>query len=133
VFSYRSHPIRRLTITKLIVGTLFFAAGHSLAQEPANPVPADKAAVAAGRELFLTTCASCHGPDGKAQVQAMANAADLTHPEWFRRGSSDAAIFNSIRNGVGNAMPGHKDQISENDTWEIVDFIRSIEASAKSH
>ena len=130
--NHRCH-IGSLAVVILIASSLSVARAQTSSAEPANPVPADKSSIAAGRQLFMISCASCHGPDGKAQVQAMASAADLTHPEWFKRGGSDAAIFNSIQNGVGNAMPAHKGEIGESDTRKIITFIRSIQAPAKTH
>jgi len=59
----------------------------------------------------------------------MSNAANLTKPKYFKRGSTDAAIFNSIQNGVGNGMPPQKGDITPEDTWKIVAFIRSIDSS----
>jgi mono/diheme cytochrome c family protein len=97
-----------------------------------GPVPSSAQNIAAGRQIFIVNCSACHGPDGRAQVQAMAKATDLTHPEWFKKGPNDAAIFSSIQNGLGNGMPAHKDILSAVETWKVVNFIRSIQAPAKS-
>jgi mono/diheme cytochrome c family protein len=98
-----------------------------------DAVPTDKASIGIGRQLFLAKCAACHGPNGKAEVEAMSNAADLTRPQFFTRGSGDKEIFDSIENGVGNGMPPFKGEISEPDIKNIIAFIRSIAARAPAN
>jgi mono/diheme cytochrome c family protein len=110
-------------VAAAIAGSAVVAAA---AQKPAAP-----AAIAAGRTLYQAKCSVCHGVNGRAQVQAMANAADLTRPEWFKRGSSDAAIFASVQNGVGNGMPPFKGDLSPADTNKVIAYIRSLKAPAK--
>jgi len=106
------------------------SAGTTSAQDS---VPTDKASIGSGRQLFLAKCAACHGPNGKAEVEAMANAADLTRPQFFTRGSDDTQIFKSIENGVGNGMPPFKSELTEPDIWRIIAFIRSIAARAPAN
>lgn len=115
-----------------LIASSFGAALVQAAGPDTNPVPSNAQSVAAGRQIFMVNCSACHGPDGRARVQAMASATDLTHPEWFKKGSSDAAIFDGIQNGVGNGMPPHKEILSTAETWKVITFIRSIQALAKT-
>lgn len=99
-------------------------AGASLA---ASAVPADDASVASGAQLFAQYCTECHGRDGRAQVDVISDATDLTEPEAYYSGTSEDEIFNSISNGAGVAMPPWSGQIKDQaDLWHLVNFIRSL-------
>lgn len=92
-----------------------------------NPVPYTKKSIAQGRSTFLRYCAGCHGNDGKATVDVIADATDLTSPKSYRDGNSDGEIFRSIRDGQGASMPAFKPQIhDEADLWNLVNFIHSL-------
>lgn len=72
-------------------------------------------------------CAGCHGNDGKATVDVVADATDLTSPKTWRHGTGEGEIFASIRDGQGASMPSFKTQIkSEEEIWNLVNFIRSL-------
>lgn len=92
-----------------------------------SPVPNTKASIARGRILYTNDCTGCHGNDGKAQVDVIADATDLTEPKLWKSGSTEGEIFRSIRDGAGISMPPYKNQIrKEEDLWHLVNFIRSL-------
>jgi mono/diheme cytochrome c family protein len=92
-----------------------------------SPIPFSKKSISQGRTIFLRQCAACHGNDGKAQVDVVADATDLTSPKLWRSGTNDGEIFRSIRDGAGETMPPFKTQISpESDIWNLVNFIRNL-------
>ncbi|MGA3188593.1 MAG: cytochrome c [Bryobacteraceae bacterium] len=92
-----------------------------------DPVPFTKKTISEGRDIFLRNCVGCHGSDGKAQIDVVANATDLTDPKAFRDGNSDGEIFRSIRDGAGASMPSFKSEIDkEEDLWRLVNFIHSL-------
>jgi mono/diheme cytochrome c family protein len=97
------------------------------AKKLTNPVANTKKSIGQGRTLFLRACAACHGNDGKAQVDVVADATDLTSPKLYKSGTSEGEIFRSIRDGAGETMPPFKAQISkEEDFWHLVNFIRNL-------
>lgn len=91
-----------------------------------SAVPYTSKSTAAGKATFLRLCAECHDEDGKALAQSMGPAADLTDPSRWKHGTGDAHIFRSIRDGAGTAMPVFGNQLSGDQIWELVNFIRSI-------
>ena len=92
-----------------------------------NPVVFGKASLDRGRILYLRECTECHGPDGRSQVDVIADATDLTAPKLWYSGTSDGEIFRSIRDGAGDAMPPYSDKIEKaEDMWHLVNFIRSL-------
>ena len=94
-----------------------------------NPLPATDEVVSQGQEVFLGSCAQCHGPDGRGDASLGRSmdppAMDLDSPHvqhW-----SDAELFWIIQNGVRlTGMPSWKSSISENDTWKLTLFIHNL-------
>jgi mono/diheme cytochrome c family protein len=68
-------------------------------------VPYTVESINKGRALFVTLCTACHGQDGKAQIDVVANATDLTDPSGYKHGSDNASIDKSIKDGAGAVMP----------------------------
>ena len=92
-----------------------------------SPVAYTKKSITQGRNQFARACASCHGADGKAQVDVVADATDLTSPSLYKSGTSEGEIFRSIRDGAGETMPPFKTQINpESELWHLVNFTRSL-------
>jgi mono/diheme cytochrome c family protein len=93
-----------------------------------NPVANKQSSIKRGRTLYLANgCQACHGNDGKAMIEVVANATDLTNPTVYKNGSAEGEVFRSIRDGAGVAMPPFKAQIShEEDIWHLVNFVRSL-------
>lgn len=98
------------------------------AKKLVNPVLNTRASIGKGRSAFMRIpCTGCHGEDGKALVDAVADATDLTAPKMFKSGTSEGEIYRSIKEGAGNTMPPYKFQIKQEDVfWHLVNFIRSL-------
>jgi mono/diheme cytochrome c family protein len=93
----------------------------------AGPVSADEASVAQGAQLFQLYCTECHGRDGRAQMDVISDATDLTDPDAYYNGSTREDIYNSINNGAGVGMPAWRAQLgSDEKIWSLVDFIESL-------
>ena len=91
-----------------------------------NPIAYSRKSIADGRAIFVRNCASCHGSDGKAQVDVVADATDLTSPKLWKSGTSDGEIYRSIHDGAGETMPPFKAQLGSHELWNLVNFIRSL-------
>jgi mono/diheme cytochrome c family protein len=104
--------------------------GNPDAKKMKNPVPASADSVTAGAALYKKNCAFCHGADAKGNgplAPKDTHPADLTDAKWDR-GDSDGEIFAVIQNGAGPKfeMKGYKGKISDTDTWNIVNYVRSL-------
>ncbi len=75
--------------------------------------------VAMGNDLFQTHCSYCHGAFGEG-----GRGADLT-TGWYRFGSSDAELFQTIRNGIPGSEMGPP-RVEDNDLWRIVGFVKKL-------
>lgn len=94
-----------------------------------NPVAADAGSIASGQQLYTKQCRMCHGTTGKADTAAAKKmgASDLTDKTWTR-GASDGEVFVVIQEGAGPdfKMKGFKGRLSDQDTWHVVNYLRSL-------
>jgi alcohol dehydrogenase (cytochrome c) len=76
--------------------------------------------VSAGAETFKTTCAACHGVDGRGRESAPSLVGrTLTH------GDSDWAVYRTVRFGIdGTAMRPHPMPMKA--AWQVVAFVHSL-------
>ncbi len=80
--------------------------------------------IAGGAALFKANCAGCHGSDGSGTAQGPALfGRALTH------GSSDWAVFRTIRHGAPGGSAMRAFSLPEDDVWKLVAFIGSLEGA----
>ena len=98
-----------------------------------NPLPETAEVVSQGQEVFLGSCAQCHGANARGDADLGRNMAppamDLTsaHVQHW----SDAELFWIIQNGVRlTGMPSWKSSISDTDTWKLARFIHNLPHAA---
>jgi mono/diheme cytochrome c family protein len=86
-----------LALTTLVL----LAQGNPEAAKVPNPVAADAASIATGKQVYTRYCAVCHGitAEGGSGSDISPPAPDLTDKEW-KHGSTDGEIFSVIKNGV---------------------------------
>lgn len=80
-----------------------------------------------GRAKFATTCAACHGADGKGNQQI--GAPNLTDDIWLH-GGTEALITESIVRGRNNQMPAHKDFLDEGKIYLLTAYVLGISGQA---
>ena len=92
-----------------------------------NPIPSSAQSIARGKQLFDQHCQACHGVEGRGDGPAAATLTkrpdDLTRiapPPLF----PDGVVAYRIANG-GDMMPAWKTAFSENQIWDLINFIRS--------
>src|SRR5215469_6800223 len=119
-------PTRVTLLLTLIFG---FAAVRALAQEN-NPYAGDAKIAKVGEYQFRLNCAFCHGLGARGGGRGP----DLTRAK--RHGSSDAEIFHNIHDGIaGTAMTAATNGgigvgMSDEEIWQVVTYIRSLEVKA---
>lgn len=126
-------------IRSLLVAALFVCIGlgvyyADLLEVPFlfNPVPRTAISIARGRQPFQQNCAVCHGTEGRGDGVAAASLPErpddlstIARPPIF----PDSIVAYRIKNGV-KMMPAFKTTLSENDTWDVINFIRSLSLAA---
>jgi len=97
--------------------------GDTAEQKKLNPAIGDPQAITAGRSLFSTSCAGCHGPTGEGGRGPNLHERGAWHP------LDEEGMFQTIKNGIAGAdMPATK--LPESQLWQIVAFVRSLTAPA---
>ncbi|HUC53226.1 MAG TPA: c-type cytochrome [Candidatus Cybelea sp.] len=103
----------------------------ALQAQDKNPFAGDAKAAKIGESQFRANCAFCHGLGARGGGRGP----DLTRAQK-RHGNSDADLFRTINEGVpGTAMPpnGATQQgvgMTEEEIWQVISYIRSVEAKA---
>lgn len=96
-------------------------AAKSVNEEELVAIAQDPAAVAAGREVYMTNCKSCHLEHGEGQI-----GANLTDAYWIH-GSSPKEIWSTITFGVPEkGMPTWGPVLGDKKVRELYAFIASI-------
>jgi mono/diheme cytochrome c family protein len=106
-------------------------AARVLAGNAANPVANNPRAASAGRDAYTGSCAECHGSSGDGKgvfgTATYPPATDLTSHDVEEK--SDAELFWITKNGLSfTAMPGFGDQYSDQEIWNIVAYMRSLQS-----
>ena len=95
-----------------------------------------------GRVTFQTTCATCHGPEGAGDGPAAPalrtecgepiTPADLRLPR-LRSGPEPRDIYRTITTGLnGTPMVGFGETLSDEQRWELVAYILTLQAKGST-
>jgi cytochrome c oxidase cbb3-type subunit 3 len=88
-----------------------------------NPYKGDAEAIAEGGQLWATTCAVCHKPDGSGLV-----GPSLIDPYW-KYGSDDASRYETVANGRPAGMPPWAAQLGSDKIWKILAYTETLPRS----
>jgi cytochrome c oxidase cbb3-type subunit 3 len=92
-------------------------------------LPVEKGAdLAAGKKLFETNCAVCHGANAKGNQEL--GSANLTDKIWLY-GSDKATIMNGIEHGHGGVMPAWTGRLSEPTIKALTVYVWSFGGGVK--
>ena len=103
---------KRLTQKQILSGSAVLGAMIAACAAPAiaqSQGPFTAAQATAGAGLYQSTCAACHGAEGKGNKAL--GAPNLTDDVWLY-GSSEATIVHSILNGRNNRMPAQEQTLT---------------------
>ena len=114
------------TAANLFAQDAHFHNAPSSSSQAKNPYAGQHRAVAAGAKLYTMNCGSCHGNNGigSGNVPALRKGPAQTAP--------DGEVFWFITTGsVNNGMPSWA-QLSEQERWQIVTYVKSLKNSPDS-
>jgi mono/diheme cytochrome c family protein len=102
------------------------------AQKLENPLEKSDRVLNAGNQIFSQLCQVCHGKsgagDGPTASSLQPKPADLTTEAV--QDQADGAIYWKIREGRP-PMPGFESQLSEQQIWAIVHYMRALNTEDK--
>lgn len=117
------------------VETTTNAAGNTIVTSFPNaidefPVPVTKELVDRGQDRYNIYCIVCHGPvgNGDGMIVRRGFGAPPTYHDDRLRNAPVGHFFDVMTNGWGK-MNGYAAQISANDRWAIVAYIRALQLS----
>jgi len=92
-----------------------------------NPVKADAASIAAGKDLYNKNCASCHGKtglgDGVKARTLETFPGDFSKPAY--QNQTDGELFGKTKVGR-DEMPKYDGKIPDEDIWHITNYSRTF-------
>lgn len=101
-----------------------------------NPYPITDAGLAKGKELYTIYCGICHGEKGDGAGYLVrddgkypAQPANFLTDEFIA--SSNGRYYHSVIYGK-NVMGGYADKLSYKERWEVIHYIRSLQAASKN-
>jgi mono/diheme cytochrome c family protein len=98
------------------------------ARQMPNPVPATPQAIAAGMSIYMDRCQNCHGEYGNGKGsradKLSVQPSDFTDAHAMIT-QTDGELFWKISEGH-KPMPSFKTKLSEEERWQLVDFIRTF-------
>ena len=98
-------------------------------RELQNPIAVTLVSAAEGKRLYETFCFVCHGARGQGDgplVPKIPNPPSYTSNRLLAM--PDGQIFHVITMGSGK-MPSYASQISSDERWQIINYIRSLQRS----
>ena len=98
---------------------------------PENPVEADDASLARGAELFAINCRMCHGPTGlgTGPIAPFLKNKPANLTSELVQSKSDGSFFLTISNGITGRMPPLNENLTVQERWVVVNFIRTLKIS----
>jgi mono/diheme cytochrome c family protein len=93
------------------------------------PVAVDAKLLGRGRARFDVFCAVCHGVLGDGESQVALNMSLRKPPSLHEfRDVPDGHLFRVMTSGFG-LMPGYADELSVEDRWAVVAYVRALQLS----
>jgi len=105
------------------------------------PVSVTRELMFRGRERFNIHCAPCHGISGNGLGAVHVRAMQLAEGTWtpptdltseIMIAQPIGRIYDTVKNGV-RAMPGYAAQITPEDRWAIVAYVRALQMSRNAN
>ncbi len=104
-----------------------------------NPFPITKVGLAQGKELYEIYCGICHGNKGdgngylvseeNVKAKYPAQPANFNQDSFYL--STNGRFYHAIMYGR-NVMGGYSDKLSYEERWQVIHYIRSLQAKSKT-
>jgi mono/diheme cytochrome c family protein len=97
-----------------------------------NPLAGNTDIIAYAKVVYTTYCGPCHGNKGKGDGIAAAGLVKkpADHSSDYVQSQTDGALYWMISTGR-NPMPAYKTLLTDNQRWELVNYIRTLAKNKK--
>lgn len=98
--------------------------------ELSNPIPPEETSISHGKGLYEQHCAKCHGLSGNGHGPSAHGFSTWPRQLWIwsnTGAATDGYLFWIITNGRTD-MPPWGIVLSENDRWNLINYIRTLKA-----
>ncbi len=112
----------------LLVGDVLALA--SSAGLPRNPILPSAQSRAVGKEIYARNCLGCHGPEGVGDGPLAKQSQPGLDLRPHVLAHSSGQIFVWVTHGLGSDMPSFEDQLSDEDRWNLVNYVRTLGESS---
>jgi mono/diheme cytochrome c family protein len=97
-----------------------------------NPLAGNTEILKYAKVVYTTYCGPCHGDKGKGDGVAASGLATkpADHSSDYVQKQTDGALYWMITEGR-NPMPTYKTALTDNQRWELVNYIRTLAKNKK--
>lgn len=112
------HP---LVLSTLLAGSVLSVFGTSLGAKSSAPeAPLKVPSAEHGRQLFVQSCAHCHGDDARGDGE------DADGPDLFALRIGNARIAAVVRTGIPDEMPSFARKHGPDDVADLTAYLRTL-------
>jgi hypothetical protein len=117
------------TVARGFIPYQFKGMPDSMVKNMVNPLPFTQEVIERGKKQFGINCSPCHGYYGRgdSRLHGQFPAPPSLHSEKVKNWP-DGNIYHVITNGQ-NVMPSYERQVSRDDRWAIIHYIRVLQRS----
>jgi mono/diheme cytochrome c family protein len=133
-----------LVLTSLFLLGFIFIGSQSMAQSATpwvapkdvdnlkNPLAGNPTVIPDAKALYISNCGPCHGDKGRGDGPAAAglNPKPADHSSVNVQSESDGALFWKMSEGRA-PMPAYKKIFTDQQRWELIDYIRTLAKNTK--
>jgi len=97
-----------------------------------NPLAGNTSVLPDAKALYIANCGPCHGDKGRGDGPAASglNPKPADHSSVAIQNESDGALFWKLSGGRA-PMPGYKKIFSDQQRWELINYIRTLARTPK--
>jgi mono/diheme cytochrome c family protein len=141
---YSNSPTTKPYLVCLLFLVFYFVSFQTLAQSTTpwvvpkdadnvkNPLAGNTSVLPEAKALYVANCAPCHGEKGRGDGPAAAglNPKPADHSSVAVQSESDGALFWKMSEGRA-PMPAYKKIFSDQQRWELINYIRTLARTPK--
>ena len=128
-------PVLIAIVVVVVLGVVIALGTGILGGAPTatNPISSTTDSIDRGATTYANSCARCHGVDarggGADSATTKVPPPALSGPSSHLTAHSDGDLFTFIHDGLPGGMPQWAGTLSDNQIWDVINFLRSLKGS----